>query len=70
MGYKGVVNVDKELDKNPTGIQMRLRPSMRKFENLGLDEAEIEIAQAFEHPNMCYLNRFVLAFFRGEPADH
>ena len=61
MGYKGVVVIDEELDKRTDGIQMRLRPSMRKFEARDDDseEAEIEIAQAFEIPNTCYLNRYV-----------
>ncbi|KAJ6502132.1 RNA dependent RNA polymerase-domain-containing protein [Mycena sanguinolenta] len=59
LGFKGVVSVDDELDKHPDGILMRLRPSMKKFES---DEnqamnAEIEIAMAFEKPNVAYLNR-------------
>ncbi|KAG2020116.1 calcium ion transporter [Coprinopsis cinerea AmutBmut pab1-1] len=58
LGYKGMVSVDKELDNHPHGIQMRLRPSMRKFENKGEEEdAEIEIAQSFSSPNAAYLNR-------------
>ncbi|RXW18615.1 hypothetical protein EST38_g7238 [Candolleomyces aberdarensis] len=64
LGYKGVVAVDREMDnvnkkrssKEPP-IHMRLRPSMRKFENMRKDKAEIEIAQAFHAPNVCYLNR-------------
>lgn len=51
--------VDRLLDKDPRGIKMRLRPSMRKFVAKVDDNAPIEIAQAFEHPNTCYLNRFV-----------
>jgi RNA-dependent RNA polymerase len=64
MGYKGVVAVDREMDNvnenrddGEHHIHMRLRPSMRKFENTRVDEAEIEIAQAFHAPNVCYLNR-------------
>ncbi|RDB21068.1 putative RNA-dependent RNA polymerase 1 [Hypsizygus marmoreus] len=57
LGYKGVVGVDEQLDKDPMGIMMRLRKSMRKFENSKAEEADIEIAQAFEHPNTSYLNR-------------
>ena len=38
---------------------MRLRPSMKKFDTKDDDNAPIEIAQAFEHPNTCYLNRCV-----------
>jgi RNA-dependent RNA polymerase len=57
LGYKGVVAVDRELDKLAGAIQMRLRPSMRKFENKRAEDAEIEIAQAFYAPNACYLNR-------------
>ena len=38
---------------------MRLRPSMKKFDTNDDDNAPIEIAQAFDHPNTCYLNRCV-----------
>ncbi|KAF7337989.1 RNA-dependent RNA polymerase [Mycena venus] len=59
LGYKGVVSVDDELDKRPDGILMRLRPSMKKFESddFMAMSAEIEIAMAFEKPNIAYLNR-------------
>ncbi|KAJ7172136.1 RNA dependent RNA polymerase-domain-containing protein [Mycena filopes] len=59
LGYKGVVSVDPELENHPEGILMRLRPSMRKFDSdeLKAMSAEIEIAMAFEKPNMAYLNR-------------
>ncbi|KAF6763917.1 RNA dependent RNA polymerase-domain-containing protein [Ephemerocybe angulata] len=64
LGFKGVVAEDGEMDetnkKRGPGehhIHMRLRGSMKKFENDRLDEAEIEIAQAFHAPNVCYLNR-------------
>ncbi|KAF5386830.1 hypothetical protein D9615_001534 [Tricholomella constricta] len=57
LGYKGVVGVDEELDKRSDGIHMQLRPSMRKFKVSQAETADIEIAQAFEHPNTCYLNR-------------
>ncbi|KAF8969863.1 RNA dependent RNA polymerase-domain-containing protein [Flammula alnicola] len=59
LGYKGVVVVDEQLDKRGDGIHMRLRPSMRKFEAKkdDIQIAPIEIAQAFEQPNTCYLNR-------------
>ncbi|KAK2460832.1 hypothetical protein APHAL10511_007302 [Amanita phalloides] len=57
MGYKGVVSVDEKLDEEGKGIQMRLRNSMRKFENSGEKMPEIEIAQSFQRPNVCYLNR-------------
>jgi len=33
---------------------------MRKFENTKVEEAQIEIAQAFHSPNVCYLNRYIL----------
>jgi hypothetical protein len=60
LGYKGVVSVDEELDKHPDGILMRLRPSMKKFESddIKKEEAEIEVAMAFEKPNTAYLNRY------------
>ncbi|KAG5645067.1 hypothetical protein DXG03_007157 [Asterophora parasitica] len=57
LGYKGVVAVDEQLDKRSDGIHMRLRPSMRKFQVSQAEMADIEIAQSFEHPNTCYLNR-------------
>ncbi|KXN89587.1 putative RNA-dependent RNA polymerase 1 [Leucoagaricus sp. SymC.cos] len=57
LGYKGVVAVDEQLDQTGKGIHMRLRDSMLKFEVSDDQEAPIEIAQAFEHPNACYLNR-------------
>ncbi|KAF8077751.1 RNA dependent RNA polymerase-domain-containing protein [Lyophyllum atratum] len=57
LGYKGVVGVDEQLDKHPDGILMRLRKSMRKFDVSKAETADIEIAQSFEHPNTCYLNR-------------
>ncbi|KAK0228867.1 RNA dependent RNA polymerase-domain-containing protein [Armillaria fumosa] len=57
LGYKGVVAVDPELDHDPNGIRMKLRPSMRKFEDTRLNEADIEIARAFDRPNTSYLNR-------------
>ncbi|KAH9484125.1 putative RNA-dependent RNA polymerase 2 [Psilocybe cubensis] len=57
LGYKGVVAIDEELDKNESSIHMRLRPSMRKFEVTDNQVAPLEIAQAFELPNTCYLNR-------------
>ncbi|KAJ3576204.1 hypothetical protein NP233_g613 [Leucocoprinus birnbaumii] len=57
LGYKGVVAVDEQLDITGDGIHMRLRDSMLKFTVSNDQEAPIEIAQAFEHPNVCYLNR-------------
>lgn len=65
MGYKGVVSVDPLLDKNPGGIQMRLRESMKKFDTKDDDNAPIEIAQAFENPINCYLNRSVAAQYQS-----
>ncbi|KAH7908760.1 RNA dependent RNA polymerase-domain-containing protein [Hygrophoropsis aurantiaca] len=52
LGYKGMVAVDEQL----TGIQMRLRPSMRKYRAKN-DWGEIEIARAFDRPNLPHLNR-------------
>ncbi|KAK0200422.1 RdRP-domain-containing protein [Desarmillaria ectypa] len=43
------------LDDNP--IRMRLRPSMRKFEDSRATEANIEIASYFNKPMPSYLNR-------------
>ena len=77
MGYKGVVAVDREMDRvngkrreGEDPIHMRLRPSMRKFDNKKLDVADIEIAQAFRTPNVCYLNRYYSGpiFFRATSA--
>jgi RNA-dependent RNA polymerase len=36
---------------------MQLRKSMKKFENHTEEWADIEIARAFDYPNLCYLNR-------------
>ncbi|KAF9526951.1 RNA dependent RNA polymerase-domain-containing protein [Crepidotus variabilis] len=58
LGFKGVVAIDDELDKLDTGVHMRLRPSMRKFDVANDDVGILEIAQAFEKPNTAYLNRF------------
>ncbi|KAF8910584.1 RNA dependent RNA polymerase-domain-containing protein [Gymnopilus junonius] len=41
LGYKGVVAIDEQLDKNENGIHMRLRPSMKKFEVLDDEEAPL-----------------------------
>lgn len=54
LGYKGVVSVDTRLE----GIQMCLRPSMRKFTVPWRDGAEIEIASAFGNPKTPHLNRY------------
>ena len=62
LGFKGVVAIDEQLDGNPDGILMRLRPSMKKFENSQAVFADIEIAQSFERPNNCYLNRYEFQF--------
>jgi RNA-dependent RNA polymerase len=62
LGFKGVVAVDEQLDGNPDGILMRLRPSMKKFEISQAVFADIEIAQSFEHPHNCYLNRYEFQF--------
>ena len=57
LGFKGVVSVDEQLDDHPNGVSMRLRGSMKKFENKTAEVADIEIARAFERPNKSYLNR-------------
>ena len=48
---------------------MRLRPSMKKFDTKDDDNAPIEIAQAFERPNTCYLNRCVAIQHSLSPSD-
>lgn len=53
LGYKGVVVVDHRLQ----GIKMRLRKSQRKFLVRKNSEAELEIANSFDHPNPVHLNR-------------
>ena len=55
LGFKGMVVVDWRL----TGVKMRLRKSMDKFQGPEEETATIEIARAFERPNTCYLNRYV-----------
>jgi len=63
------VAVDTQLDKDPRGIHMRLRPSMKKFDTKDVDNAPIEIVQAFERPNTCYLNRCVAVQDSVSPSD-
>ncbi|KAJ3841711.1 RNA dependent RNA polymerase-domain-containing protein [Lentinula raphanica] len=69
LGFKGVVVIDKELDNLPGNIRMCLRPSMRKFENSNAEEADIEIAEAFETPMAAYFNRPLVMILedRGVP---
>ena len=67
MGYKGMVSVDEKLDEDGKGIRMRLRDSMKKFENSEEKMPEIEIARAFHSPNVCYLNRFVSSIAASWP---
>ncbi|KAJ3896699.1 RNA dependent RNA polymerase-domain-containing protein [Lentinula edodes] len=71
LGFKGIVGVDKELDKIPGGIRMRLRPSMRKFENSNAEEADIEIASAYETPMAAYFNKALVMILedRGVPRE-
>lgn len=54
-----MVAVDEEMDKENTGIHMRLRPSMRKFDSKEEDmwEADIEIARYFAYPNNMFTNK-------------
>lgn len=61
MGFKGVVAIDEQLDLRKDGIHMRLRKSMKKFDVRDEDtiEAPLEIANAFEVPGNCHLNRLV-----------
>ncbi|CAL1705570.1 unnamed protein product [Somion occarium] len=65
LGYKGVVGIDERLE----GIKIRLRPSMNKFKIPGDDEAEIEIAQAFERPGMTYLNRPLITILEDRGVE-
>lgn len=62
-GYKGIVTVDPSLDKEGK-VHMRLRSSMRKFESLEDDPnlesyTAPEIAEIYDRPIRCYLNRLV-----------
>ncbi|KAI9449720.1 RdRP-domain-containing protein [Lactarius psammicola] len=56
LGYKGVMVVDHQLE----GIKMRLRDSQHKFPVHNVEEAEFEIARAFDYPNPVHLNRPVV----------
>nr|KAF9074881.1 RNA dependent RNA polymerase-domain-containing protein [Rhodocollybia butyracea] len=71
LGSKGVVVVDRQLDRTPGNIRMRIRPSMRKFENSSVEEADIEIALAFEAPMAAYFNRPLIMILedRGVSRD-
>lgn len=62
LGYKGMVGVDPKLDEDGNGKKMRLRKSMRKFENSKAESAQIEIAASFQRPNGCHLNRPLIMF--------
>lgn len=42
---------------------------MKKFDTSDDDNAPIEIAQAFGHPNTCYLNRWVAVQRPVSPFD-
>ncbi|KAH9066237.1 RdRP-domain-containing protein [Lactarius vividus] len=53
LGFKGVVVVDRRLK----GIKMRLRDSQHKFPVHNVENADFEIARAFDYPNSAYLNR-------------
>ncbi|KAK1227232.1 hypothetical protein PQX77_009776 [Marasmius sp. AFHP31] len=66
LGFKGMVVVDKQLDSTGGDVRMRLRPSMRKFGNRSVEDADIEIARSFERPNMCYLNRPLVTILEGQ----
>ncbi|KAH6909391.1 RNA dependent RNA polymerase-domain-containing protein [Coprinopsis sp. MPI-PUGE-AT-0042] len=62
LGFKGVISVDPELDKDPSGFQLKLRPSMGKFESLEDDpsvssEVALDIAEVYDRPKKLYLNR-------------
>jgi RNA dependent RNA polymerase len=53
------------VDERLEGKMMCLRVSMRKFnrkEGEEHEDAPIEIARAFGHPNMCNLNKSVTTF--------
>lgn len=63
------MSVDTRLGQDSGGIHMRLRPSMKKFDTKDDDNAPIEIAQAFERPNTCYLNRCVAIQHSLSPSD-
>ncbi|KAL0581131.1 hypothetical protein V5O48_000920 [Marasmius crinis-equi] len=73
LGFKGMVSVDKELDKTGGNIQMRLRPSMRKFaakDSKGV--ANIEIAQWYGRPGVSHLNKalvMILEFLGVTPQS-
>ncbi|KAH9018106.1 RdRP-domain-containing protein [Lactarius pseudohatsudake] len=56
LGFKGVVVVDHRLE----GIKMRLRDSQHKFPAHNVEEAEFEIARAFDYPNPVHLNRLAV----------
>lgn len=67
LGYKGMVAVDEEMDKDASGIHMRLRPSMRKFDSREEDmrEADIEIARHFAYPNNMFTNRALVTILEN-----
>jgi RNA-dependent RNA polymerase len=52
-------NLNEQKQPEEPRIHMKLRPSMKKFDNSRMEKADIEIAQAFSAPNACYLNRYL-----------
>ncbi|KAJ3989755.1 RNA dependent RNA polymerase-domain-containing protein [Lentinula detonsa] len=69
LGFKGIVAIDRELDNIPGNIRMRLRPSMRKFENSNAEEADIEIALAFENPMVAYFNKALVMILEDRGVE-
>ncbi|KAH8826910.1 RNA dependent RNA polymerase-domain-containing protein [Flagelloscypha sp. PMI_526] len=66
-GYKGVIAVDKRLDA--TGIKMRLRGSMKKFESLGFNQKQpiqLQIAEFFGRYKPVFGNRQLIMAMEGK----
>ncbi|KAI0780590.1 RdRP-domain-containing protein [Trametes elegans] len=65
LGFKGVVVIDRRL----TGVKMRLRKSMNKFEALDKDVAPIEIARWFDKPGTSYLNKALIMILEDRGVE-
>ncbi|KAF8660604.1 hypothetical protein AX16_001583 [Volvariella volvacea WC 439] len=69
LGYQGVVAVDKQLDQQAIGVELRLRSGMRKFDAKEEKEAAIEVTWVFEGPEPCYLNRSLITVLEEGGVD-
>lgn len=51
------------IDHRLTGVRMRLRKSQQKYQSHSVTHAPLEIARAFDYPNMAFLNKYAMASY-------